>query len=173
MPLTRENKIQITKSVEEKLKGSESVVFVNFHGLDVSNANELRSSLKTNGVGYSVVKKTLLKRALADAGKNFAGAAPALDGEVALAYSNRGDSAEQDILAPARGIHEFQVKTEGKVKIIGGVFDNQFKTAEEMNELALIPSRDVLYGKLVFIISWPLRGLVSTLSELAKSKSQA
>ena len=52
------------KDLEKAIKGSESVVFVNFHGMNVGNETILRRELRDQGVGYKVSRKTLLKRAL-------------------------------------------------------------------------------------------------------------
>ncbi|MEK7208737.1 MAG: 50S ribosomal protein L10 [Patescibacteria group bacterium] len=174
MPITKQKKIEIVQSVKSKIDQTESLVFVNFHGLNVAMATNLRRSLKKNNVKYEVVKKSLLLRALGELNQKPAGAAPALDGEVAIAYLPA--KTENDNLLPARNVYEFQSKINpsvgGGLKIIGGIFERQFKSAEEMIQLAMIPPREVLYGRFVNLLAWPLRGLVVALDQISKTKQQ-
>jgi len=62
--LQKSRKEEMIKDLEGAIKNSESLVFVNFHGLKVSDETNLRRSLRGEGVGYKVGRKTLLKRAL-------------------------------------------------------------------------------------------------------------
>ena len=62
--LQKLKKEEMIKDLEETIKGSESLVFVNFHGLKVHDETALRKDLRAQGVGYKVSRKTLLARAL-------------------------------------------------------------------------------------------------------------
>jgi large subunit ribosomal protein L10 len=140
-------------------------VFVNFHGLKVSEATEMRKGLRSEGVGLMVAKKTLIRRAWSEAMPT--GEWPEMAGEIAVAYP----STASDSLAPARGIQNFVKKFKDKVAIAGGVFEGAFLSPEQMTALALIPGREVLYGRLVALLSSPMRKLVVTLDQVAKSKN--
>lgn len=155
MAITKQKKAQIIELMKKKIAAAGSVVFVNFHGLNVSAERKLRRSLKERGVGYTVVKKTLLKRALPGA--------PELEGEVAFAYG-------PDPFLPAKGIYEFQQKIKEGLKIIGGIFNKELMSAEEMIKIGQIPSREELYGRLVLMISWPLRSLIVVVDQIIKNK---
>lgn len=161
MPITKNKKIEIVKGLEKSLADSKSVVFVNFHGLTVLDASSMRRSLKKEGVGYTVAKKSLIKRALGTA--SVKGEMPALEGELSIAYSS-------DLTAPARGIYEFQKKLDGKVSILGGVFEGEYKSKVEMMEIALIPSLDTLRGMFVNIINSPIQRMVIALNQIAEKK---
>ncbi len=172
MALTKEKKIEIVSKLDDALAKAGGVVFVNFHGLSVGEATKLRGEMRRLGVSYTVAKKTLLRRALA--AKGYAGEIPALDGEVAIAYS-------LDQVAPAKSAHEFAKNNEGKFSLLGGVLDGRYLSAMEARSLALIPGREVLYGQLLSVFVGPMRGLVTVasgaqrgfvmaLSELAKKK---
>ena len=117
MALSRSKKEEIIKQTADVVKNANSVVFVNFHGLSVSNANEMRRSLREQGVTYIVVKKTLLRRVLDNAG--IEGEIPELEGEIALAYG-------EDIVSPAKGIAEFQKKFENAVNQTTGIISSNF-----------------------------------------------
>ena len=162
MAINRAKKGEILDKLTEAFKGAKSLVFVNFRGLNVSDATAMRRSLKSEGVSYTVAKKTLTKRALDS--EKFEGSVPELPGELALAW---GD----DAVAPARGIYEFHKKFPDSLKITGGVFEGKFMSAIEMEEIAQIPSLDVLRGKFVNIINSPIQRAAVALSEIAKIKA--
>ena len=149
------------KEFEGAIKGSESMVFVNFHGLKVSDETSLRKNLRDQGVSYKVGRKTLLKRALT--GK-ATGELPELSGEVAIAYS-------KDQTASAREIYSFQKTHKGLLEIIGGIFEGKFLGKEAMMEIATIPSREVMYAQFVNLINTPIQQFVVALDKIAQSKN--
>ena len=161
MPISRAKKGEIVERLKKMFKNAKSLVFVNFHGLNVANATQMRQALKGEGVSYTVAKKTLTKRALAEEG--FEGAEPSLGGELALAWG-------EDMIAPARGIYSFHKKWPESLKITGGIFEGRFMTAAEMAEVAQIPTLDVLRGKFVNILNSPIQRLVIGLNEISKIK---
>lgn len=162
MAILKAKKKEILNELESAIKDAASVVFVNFHGLNVTDTTSLRKSLRDNGVGYYVSKKTLLRKALAE--KGFEGELPDLSGEVAIAYG-------VDETAPAREVFNFQKKFKDNVKILGGIFEGKYIDAYAMTEIASIPSAHVLYGQLVGLFTSPVRGFAVALSEIAKKKS--
>ena len=161
MAITRAKKEEIIEKLKEAFKNAKSLIFVNFKGLSVSDATAMRRALKSEGVSYMVTKKTLANQAL-DAHK-FKGTKPELEGELALAWG-------EDLVASARGVHSFEVKFPENLKIMGGVFEGRFMTAAEMNEIAQIPTLEVLRGKFVNIINSPIQRLVVGLNEISKIK---
>ena len=161
MAITRTQKGEVVEKLKKTLKDAKSLIFVNFKGLSVSDATTMRRALKSEGVSYMVTKKTLANQAL-DSHK-FEGTKPELEGELALAWG-------EDLVAPARGVHSFQVKFPENLKIMGGVFEGKFMTALEMTEIARIPTLEVLRGKFVNIINSPIQRLVIGLSEISKQK---
>ncbi len=161
MAITKAKKLDITAKIGESLKNAVSVVFVRFNKMTVADTTEMRRSLKGEGVGYYVAKKTLLKRVLNDAG--FKGELPSLEGEVAIAWS------DTDATAAARGIFTHGKKHKG-LSILGGVFEGAFMDASHMQEIATIPSMQVLRGMFVNVINSPIQGLVIALSKVSEKK---
>ena len=162
MAITRAKKGEVVEKLKKAFKDAKSLVFVNFRGLNVANTTSMRRALKGEGVSYTVAKKTLTKLALE--GEKFKGVEPALDGELALAWG-------KDLVAPARGIYGFQKKFPESLKIMGGVFEGRFMTAVEMEEIAQIPTLEVLRGKFINIINSPIQRLIIGLSEIAKVRN--
>lgn len=159
--LQKSKKEEMIKNLDKAIKESGSVVFVNFHGMNVSDETVLRKSLRDEGVDYKVSRKTLLKRALA---KKAEGEIPELPGEVAIAYS-------KDEVASSREIYNFQKAHKGVLEILGGIFEGQFVAKEKMMEIATIPSREVLLSKIAFLLKSPIQRLAIAVNEVAKSKS--
>lgn len=162
MAITKAQKSDILAKVTESIKDAVSVVFVRFNKLTVADTTAMRKTLKSEGIGYYVAKKTLLKRALENAG--YEGTLPELPGEVAIAWS------KDDATAPARSIHEHAKKHEG-LSLLGGVFENAFMDAVQMKAIATIPSIPVLRGMFVNVINSPIQRFAIAMSEVAKTKA--
>lgn len=160
MAITKDKK----KSILDKLDGiknSESVVFVNFKGLPVFETTSIRRNLAKENVAYFVAKKTLVKKAFREAG--IEGDMPILDGELAVVYGN-------DATGPAREIFAFQKKFDGKISILGGVFEHKFVNKIQMEEIAQIPSLHVLRGMFVNVINSPIQGFAIAIKAIADKK---
>jgi len=161
MAITKAKKQDILAKLEGVKNDSDSIVFVAFKGLPVNDATAMRADLRSNGVGYFVAKKTLMKRAFDGA---FTGEMPPLEGEIAVAYS-------ADAIAPAQNIKSFATKYKDNLSIVGGVFQGVYKSREEMTEIASIPPLQVLRGMFVNVINSPIQGLAVALNALAEKKS--
>lgn len=162
MAITKAKKIDIVAKVKDALKDAASVVFVRFNKVNVANTSTMRRALKAEGVSYFVAKKTLLKRALGEAG--FSGTLPELPGEVAIAWT------KNDATAPARGIYEHGKKFEG-LSILGGVFEGIFQDQVAMTAIATIPSVPVLRGMFVNVINSPIQRMAIALGQIAAKKA--
>lgn len=163
MAITKAKKQEVVEKISESVKDAASVVFVHFKGLSVADTSAMRKSLRDGGVGYYVAKKTLIRRALENAG--YQGTMPELPGEIALAWSN------EDATQAARDIFEHGKKHKGALAIMGGIFDGKFTDAEGMNAIATIPPVPVLRGMFVNVINSPIQGLVIALDKISEKKS--
>lgn len=161
MAITKERKKEIIAKLEKAIADSKSMVFVGFNKLLVKDASEMRRALKKENIGYTVAKKSLFKKVLEET--KVKGEVPTIEGELALAF---GD----DLIAPARGVYDFQKKLEGKVSIIGGIFDGEYKSKEEMLSIATIPSLQTLRGMFVNIINSPIQRFTVVLGQVAGKK---
>lgn len=165
MAITRQKKAEILARLDTSLKNVTSGVFVSFKGLTVAEVNSLRAELKKDAVKYQVVKKTLLKRALAD--KNLSGDMPELTGEVAFAYLAEGE----DLTAPARGLQVFVKKFKEKLAFLGGFIDGTYLSLDETKMVASIPPTPVLRGMFANVINSPIQRFAIGLAEVAKTKN--
>ena len=162
MAISKQKKGEIIDKLSKAIKDAKSLVFVNFHGLKVSDTTNLRRELRKEGVEYQVSKKTLTKRVLDS--EKFEGTMPELEGELAMAWS-------EDLIAPARGVHTFAKKFPEALKILGGVFEGRYMSKAEMMEIATIPPVEVLRGKFVNIINSPIQRFAIALGQVAKTKN--
>ncbi|MDO8523718.1 MAG: 50S ribosomal protein L10 [bacterium] len=174
MALTKDKKKEILASLTDALSKTQSSVFIGFKGLTVAEANELRAGLKKERVKYTVVKKTLLAKALSE--KGYAGAMPDLPGEVAMAHLLEGD----DVTAPGRSLQIFVKKFSAKggsasggkdkLRFLGGVLEGRFLSQSEMAAIAQIPAMPILRGMFVNIINSPIQRFVIGLNQITEKK---
>ena len=160
--ITKVQKKELIDKISKILKDSKSVVFANFHNLNVGDDMTMRKTLRKEGVGYLVVRKTLAKIALKDAG--IQGTMPEFTGELAMVYG-------EDLTAPAREFYTFQKKYKDNVKIVGGIFEGKYMSVEEMTAIAAIPSQKTLYAQFVNLINSPIQRFAVVLDAIAKTKT--
>lgn len=160
MAITKAKKVVILDRLADAVK-KDSVVFVNFHGMPVSELTNIRTQLRKEGVSYFVTRKTLMRKAFTEAG--ISGEMPELIGEAAIAY---GD----DLIVPAREVQAFAKKFGDAFSIVGGVFEGRFMSKAEMQSIALIPSEHGLRGMFVNVINSPIQGFVMALGAIADKR---
>lgn len=163
MAITKQKKQDIVGKVGEALENAASVVFVHFKGLSVADTSAMRKSLKQEGVGYYVAKKTLMRRALAE--KGYTGSLPELPGEIAIAWS------DGDVTSAARGVYEHGKKHKDALSIVGGVLEGKYLDAVAMRSIATIPPVPVLRGMFVNVINSPIQGFVIALDQIREKKA--
>lgn len=162
MAITKQKKGEILAKVTSAIEGAKSVVFVNFHNLTVAQERDLRSKLRAEGVGYTVAKKSLIRKALE--GRDITGELPELPGEIAIAFS-------EDELAPAREAAAFAKTHEGHLALEGGIFGGAFMNKGEIAVVANIPGLQTLRAQFVQLINSPLQRFAVVLSEAAKKRA--
>ena len=164
MAKTKEQKKEIVTKLEGVLKGTTSV-FVGFTGVSVGQESAMRRSLRNEGLGYLVAKKTLIRRALQSLGHTEE---LPMEGEVAVAYT----ATSEDQTAAPRSINTFGKSLgEGKLSILGGIFEGKLVDAAMMQTIATIPGVETLRGMFANVINSPRARFAVALSEVAKTKS--
>ncbi|OHA18378.1 MAG: 50S ribosomal protein L10 [Candidatus Taylorbacteria bacterium RIFCSPHIGHO2_01_FULL_45_63] len=161
MPLTKQKKKEILENVSTITKDFGSVVMLSYSGLTVAEVSAMRRKMRESEVGYRVAKKSIVKKVLE--GVNIPGEVPALSGQVAFAYG-------QDPIAPAREVFEAGKKYDGKITILGGIFEKHYIDKDFTTMLATIPPLQTLYAQFVNLINSPIQGLVLALDAVAKKK---
>ena len=162
MAITKQKKEEIVSKLGDVVKDSSTIVFARFTGLTVAEQSEVRKALRASEVGYTVAKKSLMKRAF-DAAK-FEGTMPALEGETAIAYG-------KDELAPARELATFVKKFSEHLAFLGGVFGGKFVNREEILAIAAIPGADTLRAMFAQLINSPKQRFAVVLGKVAETKN--
>ncbi|HNU96245.1 MAG TPA: 50S ribosomal protein L10 [Candidatus Magasanikbacteria bacterium] len=156
MPKTKQQKKVIVESLGDDVKKAKAVVFANFQGLTVKDSEDLRKKCRNVGVNVMVAKKTLLRKVCEELG--FGDINPkTFEGSVATFTS------EKDEIAPAKVVADF-AKQNDKVLIYGGILENKFIASDYVKNLASLPSKQELLGKLVGSINAPVSGFVNVLA---------
>jgi len=161
MAITKQKKEEIIEKMRGIVKDSSTLVFASFKGLSVAQATEMRRALRAQEVGYTVAKKTLIKRAISEL--KLDGEMPEMAGEIALAYG-------VDELAPAREVGEFVKKFPAQLSFAGGVFGGRLIDAAGIQAIAAIPPLQTLRAQFVQLINSPRQRFAIVLSEQAKKQ---
>jgi large subunit ribosomal protein L10 len=157
--LNRDQKAAVIDEVAAEITGADAVFAVDYRGISVPQAAELRTKLRDADARFRVVKNTLTERAADKAGaealKEF------LEGPTAMTFV-RGDAA-----TAAKALSDFRRASGGTLlEFKGGWMNGAPLAAPEIEAIAKLPSRDVLYGRLVGMVASPLTGLVTSLNGL-------
>ena len=155
MALTRAEKQTELATLESELRAAQSAILLDFKGLNVPQVTELRRQVRAAKGRYRVVKNTLVKRALK--GTPFAPLSDQCAGATALAYTGG------DPVALAKVLTTF-IKTAPALSIKAAVVQGKAIQAAEVTDLASLPGKAELYGKLLFILQAPMVQLVSVLN---------
>jgi large subunit ribosomal protein L10 len=157
--LNREQKAQVIEEVAGAIQESNAVFAVDYRGISVPQAAELRTALRGADSTFTIVKNTLAERAADQVGAE--GLKELLQGPTAMTFV-RGDAA-----AAAKALRDFRRGTGGTLlEFKGGWMNGQPLTPADVDAIAQLPSRDVLIGRLVGLIASPLSGLATALNNL-------
>lgn len=156
---TAEKEEKVRETVDD-LKSSNAVWVVDYRGLSVQQTETLRRSIRESGASMKVLKNTLTKRALDEAGM------PTLDdilnGPSAFIF------AEGDASASAKVLRDF-AKDNDQLEIKGGIMEGREVTSDDVMAIADLPTRDELLSMLLRTMQGPATGLVRVLNGPAES----
>jgi large subunit ribosomal protein L10 len=155
--LNRDQKAAVIDEVTTQLRDAEAVYAVDYRGTSVTQAADLRSRLRESDTRFRIVKNTLTERAADNAGA--AALKPFLEGPTALVFV-KGDAA-----SAAKALADFK-RASGLLEFKGGWMNGDTLSAGQIDAIAKLPSREVLYGRLVGMVASPLTGLASAMGGL-------
>lgn len=155
--MNRDQKASAIESIGTELDSATAVFAVDYRGISVPQAAELRTKLREADASFSIVKNRLAKRATEAAGASVLD--DHLVGPTALTFV-RGDA----VLA-AKAISDF-IRKNGVLIYKGGLMDGEPLAPDQFTSIARLPGVDVLRGQLVGLAASPLTGIVRTLNQL-------
>jgi len=161
MSANLEAKKELVEEIKKRIQSSISLTFVDYRGLTVEEDTKMRRTLREAGVEYKVYKNRLLLKALEELG--MTGYDDLLQGTTAVAFGM------QDEVSGPRIIVETSESTK-KMQVKGGILNGNRVDADMVNQLAKIPSKEVLISKLLYLLQSPVRSVAIALNAIAEKQ---
>ena len=151
----------IIDEIKDKFERAESAVVIDYMGITVAEADEMRKKLREAEVDYTVYKNTLVKRAIE--GTKYEALGEILEGPSGFAFSY------DDATAPARVLNDAR-KAYKKMEFKGGIIEGEYYDKENIEKIAAIPSRDTLISKFMGSIQSPIANFARVVAQIAEQK---
>ena len=152
----------IVEGLTQRVQNAASGVIVNYEGINVADDTQLRRELSAAGIEYTVVKNTLLRFAMDKC--NITELDAQLNGSTALATTT------DDPIAPIRILSEFAKKLNKTFAIKGAFMEGKVLPENDIAEIALLPGKDALYGKVLGTMLAPISSLAVVLGQILEQK---
>lgn len=150
-----EAKKQIVEEIKEKISKADSIVLVDYRGLNVDEVTELRNKYREANVDYKVYKNTLMRFAFKDSGLEEFNKYLAGPSAIAFGY--------EDPVSPAKISNDF-AKDHKSLEIKAGIVDGKVVDLEGVKALAELPSREVLIAQVLGGLNAPISGFANVLN---------
>jgi large subunit ribosomal protein L10 len=164
--VNKEQKAAVVEEVATQIQDSEAVFAVDYRGISVPQAAELRERLNEAGARFRVVKNTLTIRAVEQAGADHM--KELLEGPTAFTFVAADGG---DVALAAKALSQFR-RANQLLEFKGGRMGGEALTIDEIESIARLPARDVLDGQLVGVLASPVTGLVRLLNQLIAGLAQ-
>ncbi|HLO69066.1 MAG TPA: 50S ribosomal protein L10 [Holophaga sp.] len=161
--MEREQKRTEVAQLKGTFSTAKSAVVLGFKGLTVDKDTAFRKSVREGKGQYRVSKNTLLRIAVKES--MFEGLSEHFKGATAVATT------EGDVVALAKAVNNF-LKDNPAANLKGAILDGRPVTAAEFKAIAELPSREVLIGKLLYLMQYPISGLAVALEAIRKQKEE-
>lgn len=160
--MEKNQKIAEVAELKETFASATSAVVIEFKGLVVEKDTAFRKSIRESKAQYRVSKNTLLRLAVKDT--SFEALGGSFKGASAVATTT------DDVIALAKAVNGF-LKDNPAATFKAGIMDGKAISAQQLQALAELPSRDVLLAKLLYLMKYPISGLAVALEGIRKQKA--
>ncbi|MDQ3720779.1 MAG: 50S ribosomal protein L10 [Actinomycetota bacterium] len=164
--MNRDRKAAVVDEVAAQIEASKAVFAVDYRGISVPQAAQLRTRLNEAGAGFRVVKNTLSMIAADKAGAQELKVL--LEGPTAFTFVPEGG----DVALAAKALATFR-REQAVLAFKGGRMSGEALSADELEALSRLPALDVLHGQLVGVLASPLTGLARGLNGLVSGLATA
>ncbi|MGA1030775.1 MAG: 50S ribosomal protein L10 [Flavobacteriaceae bacterium] len=154
--MTREEKITAIENLKESLQGTKNLYLTDIAGLNAAQTSALRRACFKAGIKLSVVKNTLLAKAMEASGTDYGVLKDILKGNTSLMFSESGN-------APAKVIKEFRKKSDKPMLKGAFVEEAIFVGDDQLDILTALKSKEELIGEIITLLQSPTKNVVSAL----------
>ena len=154
--MKKEEKIKVINDLTLKLKETKTLYLTDISGLNASQTSALRRACHKANVKLSVVKNTMLSRAMDASDKNFGEIKNVLKGNTSLMFSESGN-------VPAKVIKDFRRKLDKPILKAAFIEEAIYIGDDQIDTLAAIRSREELIGEIIGLLQSPAKNVVSAL----------
>lgn len=152
----------IVVELTERIKGASAGILVDYKGITVGEDTALRAEMRKEGVNYSVIKNTLVKKALDEL--NLSELDSVLEGTTSMATT------DGDPIAPFRIVSDYSKKLGDRFNIKAAFMEGKVLSDAEVAEMAALPSKDALYAKVLGTMIAPITGLAVCLGQILEQQ---
>ena len=163
MALTKKEKAQLVNEYEQLINDAENIVVLNYDAITVSDSVAMRKQFRKEWALYKVVKKRVFALAAEKAGLEVE--LSNLSSSIAVLFLQWDGISTLKIVENYRKDWK-KAKALSKLAYLGWWFDKEWKDAEYVTTLALLPSKEELVGKFLYMVKYPLQGFVTVNSNL-------
>lgn len=154
--MTREEKSKVIETLTAQLANNNNIYLADISGLDAGSTTNLRRACFKAGVQLSVVKNTLLKKAMENTDKDFGDLPSTLKGNTSIMIAEVGN-------APAKVIKEFRKKSDKPLLKGAYIQEAVFIGDNQLDSLVALKSKDELIGEIVGLLQSPAKNVISAL----------
>ena len=158
--MKREEKAEKIEQIKELVKNSSSIFLVDYRGVNVADINKLRSNFRKDGINYKVLKNTLFKKALEQVGGNEK-IISQLVGMIGVAF------ADENFVASAKIIKKYSDESK-KFTFKGCYIDSTFYSADQLDTIASMPTKEEIMAGIVGSIAAPASGIVGSINAVIR-----
>lgn len=157
----RPEKQLLLDEIKEKITGSKAIVLTRYKRLAPNVTSHFRTNLAKNGGSLEVVKKRVLIKAAADAGIALDPAL--LQGHIAVVFAN------QDPIQTTKTIYQFSKENEEVLEVLGGRFEGNLCSAQDMEQISKLPSKDEMRAQFLGTLEAPMAQTLAVIEALLTS----
>lgn len=157
--MTREDKFQVIEDLTSQLEENTVIYLADISGLDAGTTSDLRRACFKQDIKLSVVKNTLLAKAMEKSDKDFGDLSSTLKGNTSMFYASVAN-------APAKVIQDFFKKSGSGKPLFKGAYiaDEIYIGADQLSTLVAIKSKEELIGDIITILQSPIKNVISALT---------
>jgi len=155
---TRKQKSQVIEDLTAQLNDNQVIYLADISGLNAEDTTKLRRACHKTNVSLTMVKNTLLDKAMEQTDKELGNLSEVLKGSTSIMLSETGN-------APAKIIQEFRKKSKGELPLLKGAYIEEaiYVGDENLDTLVNIKSKEELLGDIIGLLQSPAKNVISAL----------